>query len=382
MQFSHPICFLLGAAALLIGNFAWAADGPQKHQIFGSLLGAYHDSRGAYETIDGHVDVGGAIGWSFAENWAVEGQFFALNPQVRIGDVESRADMDYWSVNVLRSFDYGDGWSPYVTVGGGRAKFQYDGPTRNQTDHLYNLGVGFFGNLTERFALRGDVRGVWHHDLQSFRPMATLGVTMMVGGTAAPAAAPVAAAAPAPAPVDSDGDGVPDAQDACPGTPAGVAVDARGCPLDSDGDGVPDYLDRCPGTPRGTKVDAHGCEIQVTQPVSFNLSVEFAFNSAEINSVSFTELMDAIRFLREHPSTTAVVEGHTDSVGSDSYNLQLSQRRATAVMTALVNSGIAANRLTSRGYGKSRPIASNDTEAGRQQNRRVTVVVSGTDARP
>jgi OmpA-OmpF porin, OOP family len=371
----------IAAAALLAGNVAWAADGPQKNQIFGSLLGAWHDTRGDYDTIDGHTDLGGGIGWSFTDNWAIEGQYFQWDPEVRVGGVEDRAEQEYWTVNLLRTFEYGDGWSPYVTAGAGRARFDYDGLAPNERDTVYNLGLGFFGNLTERFALRGDVRGVWYDDVQSLRPMATLGLTVMLGGTrAAPAPAPAPAAAPV-VEADSDGDGVPDSRDACPGTPAGVAVDERGCPLDSDGDGVPDYLDRCPGTPRGARVDQHGCEIPVTEPVSFNLSVEFAFDSAEITSVSFNELMNAIRFLREHPSTTAVVEGHTDSVGAEAYNQQLSQRRAQSVMTAIVNSGIAADRLTSRGYGESRPIASNDTEAGRQQNRRVTVVVTGTETR-
>jgi OmpA-OmpF porin, OOP family len=366
---------------LLAGNATWAADGPQKNQVFGSLLGAWHDARGDYDTIDGHVNLGGGIGWSFADRWGIEGQYFELHPEVRVGGVDDRAEMQYWTINLLRTFDFGIGWSPYVTAGGGKARLDYDGLRTTARDDLYNLGVGFFGNLSERFALRGDVRGVWHDDIQSLRPMATLGLTMMLGGTPAPTAP---APAPAPQPVaeaDSDGDGVPDSRDACPDTPAGVAVDERGCPLDSDGDGVPDYLDRCPGTPRGVRVDEHGCEVQVTVPVSFNLSVEFGFDSAEITSVSFNDLMNAIRFLREHPSTTAVVEGHTDSVGSEAYNLQLSQRRAQSVMTAIVNSGIAAERLTSRGYGESRPIASNDTEAGRQQNRRVTVVVSGTETR-
>jgi OmpA-OmpF porin, OOP family len=368
------------AAALVAAPVAWAADGPQKDQFFGSLLGAWHDARGAYETIDGHVDLGAGIGWSFAQNWAVEGQYFELSPQVRVGGVEGRADMEYWTLNLLRSFDYGDGWSPYVTAGAGQARFDYGNLRSSERDNLFNVGVGFFGNLTERFALRGDVRGVWHDDVSSLRPMATLGVTMMLGATAAPAAAPAPTPAPA-AEADSDGDGVVDSRDACPGTPAGVAVDARGCPLDSDGDGVPDYLDRCPDTPRGVRVDAQGCEVQITEPVTFNVTVEFAFNSAEITSVSRTDLMTAVQFLREHPSTTAVVEGHTDSVGSDAYNQQLSQRRAEAVRAALVNAGITANRLTSRGYGESRPIASNDTDAGRQQNRRVTVVVTGNQVR-
>ena len=173
--------------------------------------------------------------------------------------------------------------------------------------------------------------------------------------------------------VDTDGDGVPDGTDACPGTPAGVKVDARGCPLDSDGDGVPDYLDKCPDTPRGTKVDATGCPIAVA--TTFDLTVEFAFNSAEINDLSFRELRKAMTFLRENPTTKAVIEGNTDSKGADAYNQKLSERRAAAVKEVLVKSDIEGARLSTVGYGETKPVASNDTEEGRAKNRRVSIVV-------
>jgi len=160
---------------------------------------------------------------------------------------------------------------------------------------------------------------------------------------------------------------------AAPPPPVAKAVAAP--PADSDGDGVPDSADRCPNTPRGTKVDAQGCPIVAAAPVSFDLTVEFAFNSAEINDLSFRELRKAMTFMREHPDTNAVVEGNTDSVGAETYNQKLSERRAAAVKDVLVKSGIAAERLSTVGYGETRPIASNDTEEGRAKNRRVSIVV-------
>jgi OOP family OmpA-OmpF porin len=180
-------------------------------------------------------------------------------------------------------------------------------------------------------------------------------------------------------PRDSDGDGVADGEDQCPNTPSGADVDNRGCPLDSDGDGVADHDDDCPNTPRGTRVDTRGCEVRLEQPVSFNLTVEFGFDEQEIQGVGFQEMLEVLKFLREHPSTTAEIEGHTDSVGPDAYNQTLSEQRAQAVVDALVNSGISRDRLMARGYGESRPVASNDTDEGRAQNRRVAVTVSGTE---
>lgn len=367
---------LLATMAWLYGlcGAALAAAGPEKDQFFVSLLGAYYDDPSDLDLRQGDAGPGGGIGWSFQDGWSVEGLFFDLEPRYDVGGVRGTGEMEYWSVNLIRHIGQGENWQPYVTFGGGRARYSYDDVRSNTRDNLYNVGLGFFSRLNDRLLFRADVRGVYHNDADSFSPMATAGLSLLLGGAAPPPPAPAAPAAPR----DSDGDGVPDDRDRCPGTPAGVAVDEHGCPLDSDGDGVPDYRDDCPGTPAGARVDERGCELELAEPVSFNLTVEFAFDSAEITGVAFQEMLELLRFLREYPNTTAVIEGHTDSRGAEAYNQNLSERRAQAVMEALTNSGVAASRLTARGYGESRPIASNDTEAGRAQNRRVTVVVSGT----
>lgn len=358
---------------LVFSGQAAAAAGPQKDQFFISLLGAYYEEASGLDLREGDGGLGGGLGWAFHDDWSVEALYFDLKPGYDVGGVTGTDDMEYWTVNFIRHLGRGENWQPYVTFGGGRADFNYDGVQRRNRDNLYNVGLGFFSPLSERLQFRFDVRGVYHHDSDSVSPMATTGLSLLLGSAAA-APAPAAPAAP----LDSDGDGVPDGSDRCPGTPAGVAVDAFGCPLDSDGDGVPDYRDDCPNTPAGARVDERGCELKLERPVSFNLTVEFAFDSAEITGVAFQEMLELLKFLREYPTSTAVIEGHTDSRGTDAYNQNLSEQRAAAVLEALVNSGIARNRLTSRGYGESRPIASNDTDAGRQQNRRVTVVVSGT----
>lgn len=173
-------------------------------------------------------------------------------------------------------------------------------------------------------------------------------------------------------PLDSDGDGVIDSLDSCPGTPRGVAVDGRGCPRDSDGDGVTDNRDQCPNTPRGEKVNDAGCH------VVFRLEgVNFATNSAQLNSVAITRLEQAVDLLSANPSMTVRVVGYTDSRGAASYNQQLSQRRAESVVNHLVSRGISRNRMDPVGRGEDSPIASNDTAQGRAQNRRVEFVLTG-----
>jgi len=174
--------------------------------------------------------------------------------------------------------------------------------------------------------------------------------------------------------LDSDGDGVPDPLDQCPGTPAGVAVDAVGCPLDSDGDGVPDYLDQCPGTPAGVAVDAVGCPLTVLQRSAatwtFN-DIHFAVAKSDINPASYGILNEIAAALAADPQLTVVVEGHTDITGTRDFNLALSQRRAQAVVDYLVGKGVAPNRLSAIGYGPDRPVADNATALGRSKNRRV-----------
>ncbi len=188
------------------------------------------------------------------------------------------------------------------------------------------------------------------------------------------------AAAPAPAPamadevLDFDGDGVPDFRDWCAGTPAGVDVDGSGCALDSDIDGVPDYMDQCPNTALNTYVDDTGCPASGETLLTL-VGVNFATGSAQLTSGASDILDEAANVLRANPGVSVTVEGHTDSQGSSSSNLTLSQRRAEAVVNYLVDRGIKRSRLTALGRGESSPVAPNDTANGRWKNRRVELVV-------
>jgi len=165
-------------------------------------------------------------------------------------------------------------------------------------------------------------------------------------------------------PLDSDGDGVPDNKDKCPDTPKDVKVDNSGCPLDSDGDGIYDYLDKCPDTPKGATVDERGCW-------AFTGEVFFDFGKWDIKSEAHPLLKEAVNILEQNPEMRVEIQGHTDSKGPEAYNQMISEKRAVAVKAYLVNQGIDSGRLEVKGYGESDPIASNDTEEGRQKNRRV-----------
>jgi OOP family OmpA-OmpF porin len=178
-------------------------------------------------------------------------------------------------------------------------------------------------------------------------------------------------------PLDTDGDGVYDYLDKCPNTPRGVKVNSTGCPLDTDGDGVYDYLDKCPDTPRDLKVDANGCPILMKDKVTISLDIQFDTDKSDIKPQYNGRLKEVADFMIKYPATTAVIEGHTDSVGSEAYNQKLSQRRADSARDYLIkNLSVSANRLTAKGFGEGQPVASNDTEEGRSKNRRIQAVFS------
>jgi outer membrane protein OmpA-like peptidoglycan-associated protein len=104
--------------------------------------------------------------------------------------------------------------------------------------------------------------------------------------------------------------------------------------------------------------------------------VLFDVNEATLKSGGERAVNQLTNFLQEYPERNVLIEGHTDNTGSDSYNQQLSQRRANAVRQALITSGIAGTRIRATGLGEQFPKASNNTGAGRQQNRRVEVIIS------
>ena len=175
---------------------------------------------------------------------------------------------------------------------------------------------------------------------------------------------------------DADKDGVLDSMDQCPGTPAGVEVDSKGCPLDDDADGVPNHQDDCLNTTnRRARIDSSGCYIKLDRRVDFTLNVEFDFDSSKRREEHTDEVGKVADFMEEYPHSKVVMEGHTDGRGDEEYNQSLSERRAKTIADMLADKfGIAERCISSRGHGESQPIDTNDTAAGRQNNRRVVAV--------
>ena len=183
-----------------------------------------------------------------------------------------------------------------------------------------------------------------------------------------------------PPPSDRDKDGIFDEDDACLDV-AGVASSdpkKHGCPLvDTDGDGIFDEKDACPAEKGLADADPakNGCPrtVRVAESEIFILEqVQFDTAKATIKPVSDKLLDEVAGVLKEHPEISKIeVQGHTDDRGNKALNKTLSQARATSVVAALVKRGTDKGRLTAKGYGQEQPIAGNDTEDGRQKNRRV-----------
>lgn len=142
---------------------------------------------------------------------------------------------------------------------------------------------------------------------------------------------------------------------------------------DSDNDGVLDSEDKCPSTKPNTKVNGYGCAVE--EKAEFTMNVEFQSGKSTIGSQYNSQIEDLANFMKKHAQTKVEVQGHTDTSGSAAINTKLSQKRAEAVMNAVVKMGVAKDRLTAKGYGPSQPIADNSTQEGKQKNRRVVISV-------
>lgn len=362
-----PLALVAQAAEVTITPFA-------TYQWFDPDLDPIHDKEG----------MALSLGYRFNPNLGLEAHYGLTETEISGADLDSHR----LSLDALYEFNPEQTFSPYVLLGAGQLRLNPEaGKTARDTG--INAGIGAFWNINDNIALRVEARNVHNADESLNDQLALVGLQFSLGGddrgdsTAAepaPQPAPVEqlAATPAPAPAavvaapaDSDGDGVPDAQDSCSNSPAGAKVDANGCPLDSDKDGVADHQDKCPDTKAGATVDSSGCYEMLKQEVAIDLNIQFASGKADIQGDASAEIQRVADFMQKYPNVNVTIEGHTDNRGNATRNKQLSLTRAEAVKTELVKLGVDAARLNAVGYGADRPIADNNTEAGRAKNRRV-----------
>lgn len=171
---------------------------------------------------------------------------------------------------------------------------------------------------------------------------------------------------------DTDNDGIADNDDQCPNDAGPIAN--QGCP-DTDNDGIPDHMDKCPKV-AGTK-DNSGCpeiSVQVKKRLAFAATaIQFDLGKSTIKKTSNKLLDEVVSILNDYPDYNMTIEGHTDNTGNAAKNMELSRDRAAAVKNYFISKGIASDRLSSEGFGDTKPVQSNKTAAGRAKNRRVAM---------
>ena len=394
MNIMRPI-----AMAAIASTFAAPALADRQETVYINPFAAYQlfdDDRDLSET--GTFGVG--LEYRFKPNWAIEALFSRADAD-RKYNVPGSSEFEEVRVDGIYYFAPQDKpWNPYVSLGAGYADFDGDGATSvrtagtNHDETRVNVGTGFRYNVSDTISLRGDLREFHGIDESTFDTQVSLGISVAFNRT-------VGSAAPM-RPADTDGDGVPDSRDQCPGTPAGATVDSTGCEPDADGDGVADVRDACPDTPRGAEVNSRGCELDsdndgvvnsqdlcpntaagakvddtgcegITETIdTFTIEVQFPTNSSVIDHAFDDEIRRVADALKDNPSTVVEIAGHADNTGKASYNELLSHRRAEAVAARLTGPlGVHPAKVSAKGYGESEPVASNDTAAGRAENRRV-----------
>jgi len=353
--------FLLIAGLLCAAQAGWCET--RQGDFYISPMFGGHVFEGN-QNIDNGPTYGLGLGYQFTDNLGAE----LMGNYTTTDSDPGSLDIDAWPMHLDMVYNLTPDQQlvPYVAVGAGAIIFDPDGYSTD-TDFLLNYGAGLKYFIYENtVAIRADVRHLITFD-DSYNNLLYTGGLMFNFGkekpAPEPAVTPVAAVAPPKA--DSDKDGVYDCDDACPNTPMGVKVDAKGCPLDTDKDGVADYLDECPNTPQGAKVDARGC--WVVQGVLFDT------DKVSIKNQYVQELDDVVTVMNRNPGLRFEIQGYTDNVGSAAYNQKLSEKRAWAIKSYLLKRGISKDRLTTKGFGLNNPAATNNTVEGRALNRRVEI---------
>ena len=383
----------LSLAVISSSVFAQETAEPEYKQWFG-VSGMYYNTDQSRVFADGVADQDGRgitleYGFRFTQSWAARLEFSKLQLDFTDNAGNSaKDDGEMIGVDAMY-FMPNDQW---YLFGGVKRQSVLESTT------LGNIGIGKHWDLIENARVVTEIAA--YHDFGDDYNDYSVKVGLAI---------PFGKSTPA-APKDSDNDGVVDSRDKCSMTPAGVRVDATGCSVDNDNDGVMNSVDQCPNTPAGTTVDAMGCAIKdsdndgvvdskdmcadtaagvevdakgctvyAEESVEITLRVLFDNESAVVKAPRDPEISEFAAFMKEYPSTTAIIEGHTSAPGAASYNMALSKRRAAAFKDVMVDMyGIDAGRLETEGFGETQLLDTAKNAEAHRVNRRISVTVSGT----
>lgn len=346
------------AAVLFLGVISSAGAQEASSETYFGVLGNFLVSSDSSRELDG-FGVQALYGVKPSSGWPIEYRAF-------YDRLESRNSLKFFRTGagadlILGLADFGvpefGGIRPFVLGGGGVVYGDAVPGAEAEFDVFANLGVGAMSMplTASGWRIRGDLKYVYENLGDGYLDLhAALGLEIPLGEMVAAAAEPVRVVrAAAPADTDDDNDGVSDRRDRCPGTRAGTVVQDDGC-------APPPVVDR----------SSEPTEVLVLKGVSFEN------NSDQLREESVGALDEAVESLKGKYSDAHVeVAGHSDSLGDDAYNLDLSRRRAQSVRQYLIQGGVDGKRLSAEGYGETQPVADNGTREGRSKNRRVELRV-------
>jgi len=336
---NRKLVLSIAAATLAMGAGNVFADGEQPWHVTGQFGTINLDND--RNTHNNDVFWGVGFGRFFGNNLSLDFEYDQFSGTWKDSRVMvPGSTYDKWKLRnmggMLRYYIGDAKVRPFIAAGAG--SLRHANVSDTGSDLSVSLGAGLVGQFSKHLSARAQVLYRTDHDDRTLTTTTTyedwiwtVGLSFDFGGKAAPPPNP-----------------------------------------DLDGDGVLNERDKCPNTRKGAVVDLDGCEVEAVISLE---GVHFDFDKATLRPEAKAVLDQAAGLLDKHERVVVEVAGHTDSVGSDAYNQGLSVRRADSVKNYLVSKGVNASRLTSRGYGESQPVASNDTDAGRAENRRVELIV-------
>ncbi|CAM4265778.1 OmpA family protein [Pseudoalteromonas byunsanensis] len=332
----------LAVAALIAASAANANE--QKEGVYFGVFGDYYNSKwnnirdAAGVDVDDSTGWGAEIGYRFNNNWSGRLEYADMDFDLS-GASTGSIDGDRFGIDALYHFDD----SPFYGLVGLKSIDVYDNLT------FANVGAGYRHYFNNNFFVNAEAAVYQGLDRGYTDIGAKLGINYFFGSSK-----PVKKVEPAPAPSQP------------------VAVD-------SDKDGVMDADDRCANTPMSDAVDSTGCTKYEERQVSVNLLVRFPHDAAKVKQQYFDDIAEVAAFLKEHESATVVLEGHASAVGDAKYNQTLSEKRAKAVAKQLMDDGIAADRISTIGYGEERLKNTANTKEANAQNRRVEATITSSE---
>lgn len=341
-------------ASLMFISLTFAAS--NKYEL--TILGAYTQANS-----DTLIEDQNSFGLSFSKNFKdfyldqVEVMYIKAN-SVAYKNINSDTDISRLSLNGIFDFSFTKKQAFYGILGFGQENLEVEA-NDNKTSMFVNYGLGYKYQVSDYGIFKIDLRQLHSLGDNEDNFQTTIGFGLPFGKRVKEAPR---------SRIVREYKEEPKVEEVVEEEPE-VVEEVVEEDTDKDKDGIEDAIDDCPDSPPGAKVDSKGCVLSV------DLKINFKSGSSIINKSYGNNLSDFAKYLKSNKKVNAIIEAHTDSIGSKKANQRLSQKRANSAVKELIAQGVEKSRIKAIGYGETRPIATNMNKAGRAQNRRLAAVI-------